>query len=79
MVKPFADATSALTKGNITKTPIKTQFGWHIIKLNDVRAKTPPALKDVADRIKQRDAALKLQAKMLELQQQADINVISNP
>ena len=37
MVKPFADATVAMEKGKISQSPVKTQFGWHIIQLNDKR------------------------------------------
>lgn len=36
-VKPFADAMVALKKGDTTKTPVQTQFGFHIIKLEDVK------------------------------------------
>jgi len=75
MVKPFADATVALKKGGFTLKPVKTKFGWHIIKLNDIRKNTPPGLKSVADKIKRRDAALKLKAKLLELQNSAVIEV----
>jgi peptidyl-prolyl cis-trans isomerase C len=42
MVKPFADALVALKKGQITPAPVQTQFGWHIIKLEDTREVTPP-------------------------------------
>jgi peptidyl-prolyl cis-trans isomerase C len=42
-VKPFSDAMVALKKGQITETPVKTQFGYHVIKLEDTRpAKIPP-------------------------------------
>lgn len=41
-VKPFADAVLAMSKGQISE-PVKSQFGWHIIKLEDVRdVKIPP-------------------------------------
>ena len=46
-VKEFADALVALKKGETTKTPVKTQFGYHIIKLDDVRPTKIPALADV--------------------------------
>lgn len=42
MVKPFADAAFALKKGEFSKTPVKTQFGWHVILLEDRRTKAPP-------------------------------------
>src|SRR5262245_2556234 len=37
-VKPFADALTKLEKGKYTETPVQTQFGWHVIQLDDVRA-----------------------------------------
>ena len=42
MVKPFADAVQTLKKGETTKTPVQTQFGWHVIRLEDTRPITPP-------------------------------------
>jgi peptidyl-prolyl cis-trans isomerase C len=37
MVKPFSDAVKTLKKGEMTQDPVQTQFGWHIIKLEDTR------------------------------------------
>src|SRR6185437_271396 len=37
MVKPFGDAVKGLKKGEITPEPVQTQYGWHIIKLEDTR------------------------------------------
>jgi len=42
MVKPFSDAVAALEVGTISSVPVKTQFGWHVIKLEDKRSTTPP-------------------------------------
>lgn len=52
-VKPFADALAKLEKGKYTETPVKTDFGWHIILLEDTRAYTPPALDDLKPQITQ--------------------------
>ncbi|MGI9440406.1 MAG: peptidylprolyl isomerase [Parvibaculales bacterium] len=52
MVKPFADAAFALQKGAVSE-PVKTQFGWHIIKMEDRRTKTMPPLDEVRDQIYQ--------------------------
>lgn len=50
-VKPFSDAMVALQKGQITETPVKTQFGYHVIKLEDVRATSVPALEELKPQI----------------------------
>ena len=42
-VKPFSDAMVALPKGKFTTTPVQSQFGWHVIEVDDIRdAKVPP-------------------------------------
>jgi len=48
MVKPFSDAAFALKKGEITKTPVQTQFGYHVILVED----TKPAEKATFDVVK---------------------------
>ena len=46
-VKPFSDAMIALKKGEFTQTPVKSDFGYHVIKLEDTRAAKIPALEEV--------------------------------
>jgi len=41
MVKPFSEAAAKLKKGEYTSTPVKTQFGWHVIWLEDTRSGEP--------------------------------------
>jgi len=45
MVKPFEDAVKEMAVGEISP-PVETQFGWHVIKLNDMRSKPFPTLDD---------------------------------
>lgn len=52
-VKEFSDAMVALKKGQVTDTPVKSQFGFHIIRLDDVREAKLPALDQVKPQIKQ--------------------------
>lgn len=52
MVKPFADAASKLTKGTYTKEPVQTQYGWHVILLEDSRSVEPPAFESIKDQIR---------------------------
>ena len=51
MVPPFSQAVSQMKKGDYTKTPVKTQFGWHVIKLEDTRKPEPPKFADIKDKI----------------------------
>jgi peptidyl-prolyl cis-trans isomerase C len=53
MVKEFSDAAFALKKGELSETPIKTQFGYHIIKVEDRRQAPPPAFEEMAEQIRE--------------------------
>jgi len=61
MVKPFAEAMRGLKKGETTEKPVQTQYGYHIIRMDDVRSVTFPAFEEVKDQVmkqvigKQRD------------------------
>lgn len=47
MVKPFSDAVRQLEIGKYTATPVKSEFGWHVIRLEEKRATTPPPFESV--------------------------------
>lgn len=51
LVKPFSDVMVKLEKGKVSETPVRTQFGWHVIQLDDVRPVQPPPLADVKAKI----------------------------
>ena len=65
-VAEFADALTKLTKGKMTETPVKTQFGYHIIRLDDVRESPLPKLEEVKAQIAQQ----MLQQKMAKFQEE---------
>jgi peptidyl-prolyl cis-trans isomerase C len=50
-VKPFADALTALEKGKFTETPVQSQFGYHVIQLEDTRPATFPAFEEIKPRL----------------------------
>jgi peptidyl-prolyl cis-trans isomerase C len=52
-VPEFAQAVESLKKGQITDKPVQTQFGWHIIQVEDTRPMKFPELKDVKPQIEQ--------------------------
>ena len=70
-VPEFSQAMVALKKGEYTDTPVKTQFGYHIIKLEDTRAAQFPPLADVKPQIQQRLAQQKAAAFRDELRAKA--------
>jgi peptidyl-prolyl cis-trans isomerase C len=61
MVAPFSQAVAMLADGAFTKTPVQTQFGWHVILREDSREAQPPTLESVRDVVKQRVEQEKLQ------------------
>ena len=53
MVPEFEKAAFALKNGEYTEEPVKTQFGWHVIKKEDERVAPPPAFDKVKDQVRQ--------------------------
>ena len=72
-VKEFSEAMTKLAKGKFTETPVKTQFGYHIIRLDDVRNAQLPKLEDVKPQISQQLGQQKLMKYQEELRAKAKI------
>ena len=75
MVQPFADAVAGLKKGSYTEEPVQTQFGWHVILLEDTRESTPPAFDDIKDRLKVLVANQQLQKHIQQVRETAKIEI----
>jgi peptidyl-prolyl cis-trans isomerase C len=60
-VPEFGQALTKLKKGEMTEAPVKSQFGWHIIRLDDTREAPFPAFDDVKGQLKQRLEQVKVQ------------------
>ena len=73
MVKPFADAVKSLKKGEVTPTPVQTQYGWHVIQLEDTRDASPPPFDQVKPQLTDAVMRKKLQAYVEDLKKQAKI------
>jgi len=54
MVPAFAEAAFALKPGEISATPVKTQFGYHVIKVEERRAAPPPSFEEAKEELRQR-------------------------
>ena len=73
MVPPFEAAVVAMEKGAIS-SPVKTDFGWHVIKLNDTRAISAPTLEEVRGELIAELQRMAIERRIDELRQQATIN-----
>lgn len=60
-VKPFSDAMVATPKGKFTAQPVQTQFGWHVIMVEDIREAKVPVFEEVKPQLQQR-----MQAQILD-------------
>ena len=72
MVAPFADAVKAMEKGQVSD-PVQTEFGWHVIQLNDTRMRDVPPLEQVRDQIGQMVLRDKVQAEIQRLTSAATV------
>lgn len=72
-VKPFSEAMMKLEKGQITEAPVRTQFGYHVIRLDDIRATQVPPFEQVQQRIRQQLTQRKVAARVTELRDKAKI------
>ncbi len=71
--KEFADALKGLTKGKMTDTPVKTEFGYHVIRLDDTRDAQLPKLQDVKPQVAQQLQQQKLKVYQEQLRAKAKV------
>jgi peptidyl-prolyl cis-trans isomerase C len=70
-VPPFAEAMVNLTKGKFTEEPVQTQFGWHVIQLDDVRGLKAPTFEEVKPQIIQRMRQKEVEKHILEVRRKS--------
>ena len=71
--KPFADAMVALDKGKFTASPVRTRYGFHVIRLDDVRDLSFPSVAEVRQQIQQQVMRRKIEELVRELRAKAKI------
>ncbi|MTI42863.1 peptidyl-prolyl cis-trans isomerase C [Roseibium hamelinense] len=76
MVKPFEDAVFALEPGSYTEEPVETQFGWHVIKLEDKRRQPKPALEEVQTNLRQALVRERYEQEMEALKADIDVEIL---
>jgi peptidyl-prolyl cis-trans isomerase C len=72
-VKPFADAVTGMQKGQTTPVPVKTDFGYHVIRLDDVRPLQVPPFAELKEQFRQRAQQQQIQKLVADLRSKAKI------
>jgi peptidyl-prolyl cis-trans isomerase C len=72
-VQPFGDSLKALQKGQTTDTPVQTSFGWHVIRLDDIRPVKAPGFDEVKANLMQRAQQEQIAKLVQELRSKAKV------
>ncbi|MBC8023587.1 MAG: peptidylprolyl isomerase [Burkholderiales bacterium] len=72
-VKPFADSVTGMQKGQTTPAPVKTDFGYHVIRLEDVRPLQVPPFAELKEQFRQRAQQQQIQKFVMDLRQRAKV------
>lgn len=72
-VKPFADAVLKLKKGQMTDTPVQSQFGWHVIRVDDERATRIPGFAEAKPQLQQMAQQQAMEKAIADLRAKAKI------
>lgn len=79
MVPEFGAAAFAMNKGSISDAPVKTQFGWHVIQVLDKRTRAKPSFEEAKGPLEQESRQKLLDAKLKELREKADVEILTAP
>jgi peptidyl-prolyl cis-trans isomerase C len=79
MVPAFEQAAFALEKGAYTKEPVQTQFGWHVILIEDKRDTSPPPISAVEDQIREALVRKNFEAIMADLKAKTKVEIVGKP
>ncbi len=77
MVKEFGDAAFAMKPGDVSDKPVKSQFGWHVIKLEERRKQTPPTLDAEKDQIRELLSEEAVQQEVKDLRAKAKVELFN--
>jgi peptidyl-prolyl cis-trans isomerase C len=77
MVPVFEEAAFALEPGTYTKTPVQSEFGWHIILVTDKRMSSPPTLEQLTPTLREEAAKQKFIAALDRLRAEATIEIVA--
>jgi len=75
MVKPFADAVAEMEPGTYSKQPVQTQFGWHVILLEETRTAEPPAFEQAKPQLEAMLRQQRVAEVLTELRNNAEVEL----
>jgi peptidyl-prolyl cis-trans isomerase C len=75
---PFADVVSRLEIGNFSTEPVETQYGWHVILLEETRQPEPPSVDSIREELRSAANRQKLEEYLQGLRESAKIDVVEN-
>ncbi len=75
MVPAFSQAVAEMKPGTYSKAPVQSQYGWHVIKLEDTRKLTPPSFEDMKQKLQGAMQGEKVREHLMELQKKAKIDI----
>ncbi len=79
LTPPFAAAAQALRPGQYTRTPVQTEFGWHVIRLTSMQTQPRPAYESVKAELRKQIAGERLQAQLAQWRKDAKLKVLQAP
>lgn len=77
MVPPFGNAVEALEPGQYTSDPVETQFGWHVVLLEETRMAEPPAFEDVRAQLRSQMTSERIRQFVADLRQQGEVEIVA--
>ena len=77
MVKPFSDAAFALKPGSYTDKPVRSQFGWHLIKVEDKRMKAPPTFDEAKEDVRAETSRALAESYVAELRKKGKVEMFT--
>lgn len=77
MVRPFAQALKGMEKGSYNREPVKTQFGWHVILVEDQRNLKAPSFEEIKEKLRITLTKQALQAYVEQLREDATVELKS--
>lgn len=76
MVPPFGEAVEALETGEYTRDPVETQFGWHVVLLEEIRTVEPPSFEDVRAQLRSQMTSERIRQYVADLRQQGEVEIV---